>query len=33
MHAQYLAAGIGHRDDEVEMQNVEPGWKRKLPRW
>lgn len=33
MHAQYLAAGIGHRDDEIEMQKVEPGWKRKLPRW
>ena len=33
MHAQYLAAGIGHRDDEIEMQKVEPGWRRKLPRW
>jgi glucarate dehydratase len=33
MHAQYLAAGIGHRDDEIGMQKVEPGWKRKLPRW
>ena len=33
MHAQYLAAGIRHRDDEIEMQKVEPGWKRKLPRW
>ena len=33
MHTQYLTAGIGHRDDEVEMQKVEPGWKRKLPRW
>jgi glucarate dehydratase len=33
MHAQYLAAGIGQRDDEIEMQKVEPGWKRRLPRW
>jgi glucarate dehydratase len=33
MHDQYLAAGIEHRDDEVEMQKLEPGWKRKLPRW
>jgi glucarate dehydratase len=33
MHEQYLAAGIEHRDDEIEMQKVDPGWKRKLPRW
>lgn len=33
MHNQYLAAGIGHRDDEIEMQKIEPGWKRVLPRW
>ena len=33
MHQQYLACGLAHRDDEVEMQKVEPGWKRMLPRW
>lgn len=33
MHQQYLAAGLQHRDDEIEMQKVEPGWKRKVPRW
>ncbi len=33
LHAQYLACGLSHRDDEVEMQKVEPGWKRMLPRW
>jgi glucarate dehydratase len=33
MHAQYLACGLAHRDDEIEMQKVEPGWRRMLPRW
>jgi glucarate dehydratase len=33
LHAQYLACGLAYRDDEVEMQKVEPGWKRRLPRW
>ncbi len=33
MHAQYLACGLQHRDDEIEMQKIEPGWKRMLPRW
>jgi glucarate dehydratase len=33
MHQQYLACGLAHRDDEIEMQKVEPGWKRVLPRW
>jgi len=33
MHAQYLACGLQHRDDEIEIQKVEPGWKRMLPRW
>jgi len=33
MHQQYLACGLKHRDDEMEMQKVEPGWKRVLPRW
>jgi glucarate dehydratase len=33
MHQQYLAAGLSHRDDEIEMQKVEPGWKRIVPRY
>ena len=33
MHRQFLAAGLAHRDDEVEMRKVEPGWRRMLPRW
>ena len=33
MHAQYLACGLKHRDDEIEMQKVEPGWKYVRPRW
>lgn len=33
MHEQYLAAGLSHRDDELEMQKVEPGWRRMVPRW
>lgn len=33
LHAQYLACGLQFRDDEVEMQKVEPGWRRVTPRW
>jgi glucarate dehydratase len=33
MHEQFLACGLSHRDDEIEMQKVEPGWKRVVPRW
>ena len=33
LHAQYLQAGLEFRDDEREMQKVEPGWKRSIPRW
>jgi glucarate dehydratase len=33
MHKQYLACGLKHRDDEIEMQKVEPGWKYLRPRW
>lgn len=33
MHQQHLAAGISHRNDEIEMQKVEPGWKARFPRW
>ncbi len=26
LHAQYLACGLQERNDEIEMQKVEPGW-------
>lgn len=33
MHAQYLACGLTERDDEMEMQKVEPGWTFQATRW
>ncbi|HJZ47837.1 MAG TPA: enolase C-terminal domain-like protein [Roseiflexaceae bacterium] len=33
MHQQYLDCGLKFRDDEIEMQKVEPGWKYVRPRW
>ena len=27
LHAQYLAAGLTRRDDVIEMQKIQPGWK------
>lgn len=27
LHENYLRAGLSHRDDVVEMQKIEPGWK------
>jgi glucarate dehydratase len=33
MHEQYLASGLTGRDDEIEMQKVEPGWAYRRPRW
>jgi len=33
MHKQYLDSGLKFRDDEIEMQKVEPGWKYVRPRW
>ena len=33
MHEQYLASGLTRRDDEIEMQKVEPGWAYRRPRW
>ena len=33
MHQQYLACGLVVRDDEIEMQKVEPGWKKRVPMW
>lgn len=33
MHQQYLDCGLTKRDDEIEMQKIEPGWKYIRPRW
>ncbi len=33
LHKQYLSVGLTHRDDEKEMQKIEPGWKVQIPRW
>lgn len=27
LHENYLRAGLSHRDDVIEMQKIEPGWK------
>ncbi|MDP6984319.1 MAG: enolase C-terminal domain-like protein, partial [Candidatus Latescibacteria bacterium] len=32
-HEQYLKCGLTHRDDEIEMQKVEPGWAFQSTRW
>ena len=33
LHANYVACGLTKRDDEIEMQKVEPGWKFEAVRW
>lgn len=33
LHQNYLDCGLTHRDDEVEMQKVEPGWTFASTRW
>ncbi|MCY4538662.1 MAG: glucarate dehydratase [Chloroflexi bacterium] len=33
LHQQYLACGLTERDDEVEMQKIEPGWRFQATRW
>ncbi len=33
LHQNYLDCGLTKRDDEVEMQKIEPGWKFELVRW
>jgi glucarate dehydratase len=33
LHAQYLACGLTERNDEIEMQKVQPGWKFAATRW
>ncbi|MFN4145701.1 MAG: enolase C-terminal domain-like protein [Runella sp.] len=33
LHQNYLHCGLTHRDDEIEMQKVIPGWKFQATRW
>jgi glucarate dehydratase len=33
LHQNYIASGLTKRNDEIEMQKVEPGWKFKPVRW
>lgn len=33
LHQQYLACGLTERNDEIEMQKVEPGWTFQATRW
>jgi glucarate dehydratase len=33
LHENYKTCGLTHRDDEAEMQKIEPGWKFKPVRW
>jgi len=33
LHNNFKACGLTHRNDEIEMQKVEPGWKFKPVRW
>jgi glucarate dehydratase len=33
LHANYLRCGLTKRDDAIEMQKVQPGWKFKATRW
>ena len=33
LHAKYLESGLQRRNDEVEMQKVNPGWQFKATRW
>jgi glucarate dehydratase len=33
LHRNYLDFGVGFRNDEAEMQKIEPGWKFQATRW
>jgi glucarate dehydratase len=33
LHARYRACGLVRRNDEIEMQKIEPGWKFRSTRW
>lgn len=33
LHRQYLICGLTERDDEIEMQKIQPGWNFQATRW
>lgn len=33
LHEQHLRCGLAYRDDEREMQKLEPGWSYRVPQW
>ena len=33
LHRNYLKCGMAFRNDEAEMQKIEPGWKFQATRW
>jgi glucarate dehydratase len=33
LHEQYISCGLTKRNDELEMQKIQPGWKYKKTRW
>ncbi len=33
LHENFKKSGLTHRDDEIEMQKIEPGWKFQATRW
>mgnify|MGYP001046509345 CR=1 FL=1 len=33
LHQNFIKCGLTHRNDEVEMQKVQPGWKFQATRW
>ena len=33
LHQQYIDCGLTYRNDEIEMQKVEPGWTFQSTRW
>jgi glucarate dehydratase len=33
LHQNYLSCGLTKRNDEIEMQKVQPGWKFQALRW
>jgi glucarate dehydratase len=33
LHNQYMDCGLKERNDELEMQKIQPGWKYKKTRW
>ncbi|MDP9316356.1 MAG: glucarate dehydratase [Chloroflexota bacterium] len=33
LHEQHLRSGLNYRDDEREMQKIEPGWRYRVPQW